>query len=69
MTKSEAAKILVTYTNVKARQYGVARVTKNFIEEMRTEALSEPTGSLLQQAAQVCPHWTTIRSAARRMSA
>lgn len=67
MTKSEAAEILVNWTNVRARHYGVTKVTKDFIEEMRAEALSS-TGQI-KEAAEVCPHWTTIRTAARRMKA
>jgi hypothetical protein len=67
MTKAEAAETLVTWINVRARHYGVTRVDKTFIEEMRAEALSS-TG-LIKKAAEVCPHWTTIRSAARRLMA
>jgi len=67
MTKSEAAKVLVTWINVRARHYGVTKVTKEFIEEMRAEALSS-TGRT-RQAAEVNPHWTTIRATAKKIAA
>lgn len=64
MTKSEAAEILANYITVRARHYGVVKVTKDFIEQERSEA-KNATG-LIQQAALACPHWTTIRTAGRR---
>jgi hypothetical protein len=64
MTKSEAADILVTFINTRARHYGRTSVDKDFIELMRAEALSS-TG-LIKKAAEVSPHWKTIRAAGRR---
>lgn len=67
MDKAEAASILATYINVQARKFGVRQVTKTFIEEQRTNALHEE-GQIVK-AAELCPHWTTIRTAGRKGSA
>ncbi len=67
MTKTEAAETLVTFITVRARHYGVSKVTKDFIETMIAEALTSGIeGSLIRRAAAVAPHWTAIRSAGRR---
>lgn len=64
MTRTQAAEILATYINVQARKFGRTRVDKDFIEVMRTQAIH--AGGQITKAAQVCPHWTTIRTAGRR---
>lgn len=69
MTKTEAAEVLVTFINVKCRQRGIRRVTKDVIEELRTEALAAPDGSRTQAAALAAPHWKTIRAHARKANA
>lgn len=66
MTKNEAAEILATYINVQARKFGRTQVNKDFIEVMRTQAIHE--GGQITKAGQLCPHWTTIRTAGRRAS-
>lgn len=67
MTKNDAAEILVNYINTRARHYGVTQVTKEFIEEMTAEALTAGVeGSAIRRAAEVAPHWMTIRATARR---
>lgn len=70
MTKTEAAKILVTFVNVRARHYGVVKITKDFIQEMQTEALTwGAEGCLIRQAGKAAPHWKTIQAAGRRLNA
>lgn len=70
MTKTEAAKILVTAINVRARHYGVRHVTREFTEIIITEAQGgaygfSREGSLTWQAARIRPAFSTIRKIAK----
>jgi len=64
MTKTEAAEILANHITVQARRRGITQVTKDFIEEERSEAVH--AGGQIAAAARLYPHWKTIRTAGRR---
>jgi hypothetical protein len=68
MSKTEAAEMLAIYITVEARRAGITQITRDYIQEMQSEARHAGIpGSLIRQAAETYPSWRTIRTAGRRI--